>query len=144
MSRTALCLATAFAVACLSLSASAQLSFSPAQYGVPASGESVATGDFNGDGLPDLAVGNGHTISVFLATEPGHYAAHSDFDIASEASEIVVADFNGDGHLDILAGDGPMTLLLGDGNGNFTPQPVNISNPDPHLGGGVVALAAAD
>jgi hypothetical protein len=51
---------------------------------------------------------------------------------------IVTGDFNGDGIPDAVAiGDGGVNILLGDGNGGFTPKPLSSTLSGP-------ALAAAD
>ncbi len=109
-----------------------------------------ATGDFNGDGIPDLAVTNNTdgTISIFLGKGDGTFTPAPNSPIAAtySAKYIVVGDFNGDGKAD-LATQGAnyqnvITVLLGNGDGTFahpTKQVIPVSaqyNPG--------ALAAGD
>ncbi len=69
---------------------------------------SVAVGDFNGDGKPDLAVANenANTVSVFLnTTAPGAttptFAPRQDFATAADPVAVVVGDFNLDSKPDL-------------------------------------------
>ena len=68
---------------------------------------SVAIGDFNGDGLPDLVTANYLTtnINVLLATGDGRFtpAAHLPVDASLRPQSVAVADFDGDGGPDIVA-----------------------------------------
>jgi Bacterial Ig-like domain (group 3)/FG-GAP-like repeat/Abnormal spindle-like microcephaly-assoc'd, ASPM-SPD-2-Hydin len=87
---------------------------------------SLATGDFNGDGNPDLAVANG-SIGISLGNGDGTfqpqitYSAHFAFSVA-------VADINRDGKLDLVVtgSDATINVLLGNGDGTFQPA---ISSP---------------
>jgi hypothetical protein len=95
---------------------------------------SVAVGDFNGDGIPDVAVAGlgSSSVSILLGNGNGSFteAPHSPLAALSFPSSVAVGDFNGDGIPDVaVAGfDGDLvTILLGNGNGTFTPVPVNIS-----------------
>jgi hypothetical protein len=90
----------------------------------------VATGDFNGDGIPDLAVVDRFgDLIVMLGKGDGTFATPlvSEIDLGDQflANDIAVGDFNGDGKLDlalISQNDDPPTvaILLGNGDGTFT------------------------
>lgn len=96
---------------------------------------SVAVGDFNGDGIPDLAVANSNTVSILLGQGNGTFieAVNSPVPTDFGAGSVAVADFNGDGKLDLaVATDGSTSnnvnyvdILLGNGDGTFTQAPSN-------------------
>jgi len=95
---------------------------------------SLAVGDFNGDGLPDVAVGDAgaHSINVYVDYPSGVVSSlpiTSDVGIAPNT--IAAADFNHDNQLDLAVGDsalGQVQLLLNSG-GNFFPYGVAQSVP---------------
>ncbi|HEV3278588.1 MAG TPA: FG-GAP-like repeat-containing protein [Terriglobia bacterium] len=81
----------------------------------------VAQGDFNRDGVPDLAVSNSgsNTVSIFLSKPDGTYAAKTDYAV-STPGQIVTGDFNLDGKLDLAVAAGTsFAVLLGVGDGTF-------------------------
>jgi len=85
----------------------------------------VAAGDFNGDGIADLAVGNAgdNTVSILLGNGDGTFTSNGTVSIGSVAIAIAVADFNGDGIPDLAIANnssGSISVLLNDGHGNFT------------------------
>ena len=66
---------------------------------------SVAVGDFNGDGKPDLAVANAFdpgSVSVLLGNGDGTFQAPVSFATGSDPAAVVLGDFNGDGKADLL------------------------------------------
>ncbi|MBI3478336.1 MAG: VCBS repeat-containing protein [Acidobacteria bacterium] len=86
----------------------------------------IATGDFNGDGFPDLAVGNNfNTVAVFLGAGDGRFGDPKIYTLTFYVSGfIAAADFNKDGKLDlaIVGGDtngNGLALLLGKSDGTF-------------------------
>jgi len=92
---------------------------------------SVAVGDFNGDGILDLAVANyyGNNVSVLLGNGDGSFQPAVNYYAAgSEPSSVAVGDFNGDGIQDLAvlnyAGNN-VSVLLGNGDGSF--QTTNAS-----------------
>src|SRR5437868_6515297 len=68
---------------------------------------SVAIGDFNGDGKPDLVVANSsaNTVSLLLGTGTGSFGAKTDFTTGDYAYSVAIGDVNGDGKPDLAVAD---------------------------------------
>ncbi|WP_051097204.1 FG-GAP-like repeat-containing protein [Spirosoma panaciterrae] len=85
---------------------------------------SVAVGDFNADGKPDLAVANSgsNNVSVLLGQGNGSFAVATNFAVGTRPSSVAVGDFNADGKPDLATvnnGSDNVSVLLGQGNGSF-------------------------
>jgi hypothetical protein len=100
----------------------------------------IATADFDGDGIADLAVTNtaDGTVTIFIGDGTGAFTAGQTLAAGPAPGSIVPADFNNDGRADlaIVDGGGTITLLLGKGLGGFTPS--TLTAP------AATALVAAD
>jgi Concanavalin A-like lectin/glucanases superfamily/FG-GAP-like repeat/PKD domain/Cadherin domain/RTX calcium-binding nonapeptide repeat (4 copies)/FG-GAP repeat len=107
-------------------------SFKPAvQYAVGSFGSgpwSVAVGDFNGDGHPDLVTADSDdsnrsvNVSVLLGNGDGTFQSAVNFAAGSGPHSVAVGDFNGDGHQDLAtanSGTSDGSVLLGNGDGSF-------------------------
>jgi Pro-kumamolisin, activation domain/FG-GAP-like repeat/Bacterial Ig-like domain (group 3) len=93
--------------------------------------QSVVTGDFNGDGIPDLAVVNAYasTITVLLGNGDGTFTSMPLLATGISPRSIVVGDFNRDGHIDLAVTvlnsnsiNSSVNVFLGNGDGTFTPS----------------------
>jgi hypothetical protein len=96
-------------------------------YAIGTNPYSVAVGDFNGDGNPDLAASNSgsNTVSILLGKGDGTFQSHVDYSTGSLPAQVVVADFNRDGKLDLATANGygnSVSVLLGIGDGTFRPN----------------------
>jgi hypothetical protein len=84
---------------------------------------SIAVGDFNGDGIPDVIVGDDDgALTLFLGDGTGNLVPAGDIARLDSAVSIAVADFNHDGIPDIAVSDwrsSTVVVLLGEGNGSF-------------------------
>jgi hypothetical protein len=107
-------------------SVSAQpVSFEPAVNYFAPSPWSVATGDFNGDGVPDLVVANAGSdnVSVFLGNGDGTFRGTTRVPAGNSPWSVAVGDFNDDGLADLAVVNhmyyGNVSVLLGNGDGTF-------------------------
>ncbi len=82
------------------------------------------TGDFNGDGIVDLAVVEAAWgILVFPGTGSGTFGEPILTFALTNPSQLFALDLNHDGNLDLIATEGGLTqIYLGDGTGGFTPS----------------------
>jgi len=121
--------------------------FMGSPFGVGPHPYSVAVGDFNGDGIQDLATANltGNNVTVLLGDGKGGFnpAPGNPFVVGSSPASVVVGDFNGDGFADLAtanSGSNNVTVLLGNGKGSFAPSPTS-----PFMAGNAPqSLAVAD
>ncbi len=95
----------------------------PAAIVTPSPGEIVRMGDFTGNGLDDLAVLTADGVSIYLANGKGGFLPPTTYAVPSGADGLTLADLTGNGKLDLLIGDayGDVLVLLGNGNGTFSP-----------------------
>jgi hypothetical protein len=106
--------------------AQAPVSFSArTSFGAGDSPVSVATGDFNADNDPDLAVANRFSsdVSVLLGGAGGGFTGPTSFPTGFFANSVAVGNFNGDQDPDLAvanAFDGTVSVLLGGAGGGFT------------------------
>ena len=83
----------------------------------------VRMADFNGDGIPDLAVLTSTGLNIYLGNGQGGFLLTQTYAVPSEADGLTVADLTGNGKLDLLVGDpyGDVLVLMGNGDGTFQP-----------------------
>lgn len=107
----------------------------------PAAGtgpEAVGAGDFNGDGILDLAVVNSVSgnVSILLGNGSGGFTSNGTVLVETDAVAIAVGDLDKDFDLDLAvanrAGDN-VAILLGNGNGSFaaaSPSIHSVTSPE--------------
>ena len=97
----------------------------------------VATGDFNGDGKPDLVIAGSATgtdgtltdkvaFSVLLGKGDGSFSVEAPVSVDNNSTNsvsVVTADFDGDGKSDLaVIDDSQVEIYLSKGDGTFTPE----------------------
>ena len=103
----------------------------------------IISADFNGDGLPDLALVDtgvnriGQAVEILLGTNNGGFGPAKAFPTGTQPEGLTATDFNHDGHLDLVVTNfgtfptdrGGVSLLLGNGDGSFQ-APANFAAGD--------------
>src|SRR5439155_859764 len=108
----------------------------PVDYATGQSPQSVAAGDFRGNGRKDLAVANqgSNSVSMLLGNGDGTFNAAATIPAKGPATSVAVDDLNGDGKLDLAVTTtgpvfrqgppsftlpGAVSIFLGKGDGTF-------------------------
>jgi hypothetical protein len=86
--------------------------------------ESVAIGDLNRDGIPDLVVTNltSTTVSVFLGVGDGTFGVKTDYPTGTAPFGVSIGDLNRDGKLDVVVANlvaATVSVFLGNGDGTL-------------------------
>jgi hypothetical protein len=99
---------------------------------------SVAVGDVNGDGIPDIVTANriDDTVSVYLGLSDATFQPPRNYDIGARVWHVTLASVTDDGRLDIITtnkGANTVSVLLGNGDGTFQPQIVVPAGTRPQI-----------
>lgn len=114
----------------------------PAGFGSGINTADLALGDFDQDGILDVATANaGHVVwgwsdSILRGDGQGSFALVTSYAAILWPIAIVAADFDADGHLDLASaseGSGAINLLLGNGNGSFRSSSASAGRDAGHL-----------
>ncbi|HEY1658830.1 MAG TPA: FG-GAP-like repeat-containing protein [Candidatus Sulfotelmatobacter sp.] len=116
----------------------------------------VMVGDFNLDGIPDLAVANyaTSTVSIFIGNGDGTFQTHADYAVGNpglnfpdaEPSSIAIGDFNGDGYPDLAVtnfNEDSVSVLINNGDSSGTFQTAVNYGSTVGVGDGPISVAAA-
>jgi len=92
-------------------------------FGVGIYAGGLCSGDFNGDGVADLATGFKYNMSIRLNDGTGNFTLAQSVAVGSYVKGIAAGDLDRDGDLDLLATSGSSSairLVTNDGTGYFT------------------------
>ena len=92
-------------------------------FAIGGNSDAILAGRFNGDAYLDLALtvwqpfSNNYAVAIYFGDGAGHFSAAYAPGIVESLPYIAPVDLNGDNKTDLI---GAASILLGDGNGNFT------------------------
>jgi hypothetical protein len=128
-------------------------------YAIGSAGAGLTTGDFDEDGITDLAVAAGEGVAVLRGRGAdgrgdGTFGAATTYACEVSPQAVVTGDFDADGFTDLAvanAGGNSVSILLGAGDGTFAPAVGHAAGPSPAAlavgdwnGDGVADLAVAN
>lgn len=102
---------------------------------------SIDVGDFDGDGLNDIAIGNKYErkLRTLRGDGSGGFTARAEIELSGRPSALRATDVDGDSRIDIVvATDRGIQILSGDGRGGF------VAAASALAGEAITALALAD
>jgi hypothetical protein len=113
-------------------------------YNVGSEPTSLAIGDFNGDGNPDLAVANfnSNNVNILLGNGDGTFRSGATYSVGHGPISVAAAKLYQDKNLDLVVvneSDNDVTILQGNGDGTFTAQAAT-----PNVGGNPQQVVVAD
>ena len=73
--------------------------------------ESMAVGDFDGDGFPDIAVWANDAVHIFLRSGAVNFSDPATLGLGDSYALLAAADFNGGGAADLAGADGALAIL---------------------------------
>src|ERR1043166_7501197 len=106
-------------------------------FGVGSYPIALAVGDFNKDGLSDLAVANQQSdnVSVLLGNGDGTFLVATQFAAGTYPEAVAIGDFDGDGKADLAVANattpGMVSVVLGRGDGSFEAAVAFGTGPNP-------------
>lgn len=89
---------------------------------------SITNGDFNGDGITDLATANYETlpysVSILIGNGDGSFELPQRYATGYFPWDLIAQDFNADGRLDLATANRgySVSILIGNGDGTFNPR----------------------
>jgi hypothetical protein len=94
----------------------------------------MVSGDFNGDGTPDLAFINTSTttVSILLGSSSGTFTTGTPLQVGADPGLIALGDFNRDGNLDLavtIPWNDTVAIFFGNGDGTFTASTTPVYTP---------------
>ena len=97
----------------------------------------VAAGDFDGNGVPDLALANKQSrdVAILFGDGQGGFGEPSSFGVSPKPVDIAAGDFNQDGFDDLVVATSlipthnAIDIYLGDGNGAFASVYTHSESP---------------
>ncbi len=92
----------------------------------------IAIGDFNGDGILDMAVGSRTSMDVwiYIGTQKGSFRSGAKIRVPDDVISLRAGDMNGDGKLDLVLAFVSLNriwMYLGDGKGRFSGRGLTAS-----------------
>lgn len=107
-------------------------------YAIGSNPVSVAIGDLNGDGKPDVATANtrASSVSVLLNKGDGSFQGQLELVVGNDPVSIAIGDLNGDGRPDLATANGDVngktvSILLNRGGGGFAAKVDYETGQDP-------------